>query len=157
MGLGEIYQQREGFAIGSLVSPLASNIFMEWFETRALKTHNIRDFFLTWYVDDTFVVIQEQHIDEFTKHTNNVSTSIKFTIERENNTLAMLDTLIHRRDDDYLKITIYLKPTHTDQYLLMDSHHPLQQKHKPQWINLRLPCPTSEASPKGACQTRHTC
>ena len=62
-------------------------------------------------------------------HINNVSPTIKFTIElEENNTLAMLDTLIHRRDDGSLKITISRKPTHTDQYLLMDSHHPLQHK-----------------------------
>ncbi|XP_072025236.1 uncharacterized protein [Amphiura filiformis] len=38
MGLGKIYQQREVFAMGFPVSPLASNIFMEWFEVRALDT-----------------------------------------------------------------------------------------------------------------------
>ena len=38
MGLGQIYQQKEGFAMGSPVSPLASNIYMEWFKTHALAT-----------------------------------------------------------------------------------------------------------------------
>ena len=46
----------------------------------------------------------------------------------ENGQLAMLDTNIHRRVDGSTKITIYRKPTHTDQYLLMDSHHPLHHK-----------------------------
>ena len=50
-------------------------------------------------------------------------------MEREdNNQLAMLDTLIHRKEDSSTKITIYRKPTHTVPYLLMDSHHPLQPK-----------------------------
>ena len=83
MGLGKIYQQKEGFAMGSPVSPLASNIFMEWFETRALETAPHPPSFWGRYVGDTFVVIQEQHIEEFTNHINNLSLTIKFTIERE--------------------------------------------------------------------------
>ncbi len=34
------------------------------------------------------------------------------------------------KEDGRTKITIYHKPTHTDQYLLMDSHYPLQQEDK---------------------------
>ncbi|XP_072039623.1 uncharacterized protein [Amphiura filiformis] len=129
MGLGKIYQQREGFAMGSPVSLLASNIFMEWFEVRALDTAPHVPSFWARYVDDTFVVIREEYIDEFTTHINNISPTIKFTMEREeNHQLPMLDTLIHRKDTGSTKITIYRKPTHTDQYLLMDSHHPLQHK-----------------------------
>ena len=40
----------------------------------------------------------------------------------------MHDTLIHRKVDGSTKITIYRKPTHANQYILMDSHHPLQHK-----------------------------
>ena len=40
----------------------------------------------------------------------------------------MHDTLIHRKEDGSTKITIYRKPTHANQYILMDSHHPLQHK-----------------------------
>ena len=40
----------------------------------------------------------------------------------------MLDTLMHRRPDGTVKITIYQKPTHTNQYLDFQSHHPLQHK-----------------------------
>ncbi len=115
--------------MGSPVSPLASNIFMEWFEVHALSSALHPPTMWARYVDDTFVVIREEHIDEFTTHINNISPTIKFTMEREeNNQLAMLDTLIHRKEDGSTKITIYRKPTHTDQYLLMDSHHPLQHK-----------------------------
>ena len=42
----------------------------------------------------------------------------------DNDQLAMLDTPIHRKTDGSTKITIYRKPTHADQYLLMESHLP---------------------------------
>ena len=36
-----------------------------------------------------------------------------------------MDTLLVRRDDGTIKLLVYRKPTHTDQYLAFDSHHPL--------------------------------
>lgn len=38
MAKGELYLQKEGAAMGSPVSPLVANLFMEWFEKRALET-----------------------------------------------------------------------------------------------------------------------
>ena len=38
----------------------------------------------------------------------------------------MFDTFIHRANNGKLKVTMFRKPTQTDQYLSMDSHHPLQ-------------------------------
>ena len=59
----------------------------------------------------------------------NISPSIKFTMEcEENGKLPVLDTIIHRADNGKLKVIIFSKPTHTDRYLSMDSHHPLQRK-----------------------------
>ncbi|XP_072014747.1 uncharacterized protein [Amphiura filiformis] len=126
---GDIFRQENGAAMGSPVSPLVANLFMEWFEQQALSTYPAPPSFWARYVDDTFVVIQEQQVDAFTTHINNISPSIKCTIEREENgQIAMLDTMISRKEDGTLKVTIYRKPTHTDQYLSMDSHHPLQHK-----------------------------
>ena len=38
------------------------------------------------------------------------------------------DTLITRREDGTIKLLVYRKATHTDQYVSFQSHHPLQHK-----------------------------
>ena len=62
-------------------------------------------------------------------HINNVDQNIKFTQEGMNNgTLAFLDCAVTVQEDGSLNTTVYRKATHTDQYLLFDSHHPLIHK-----------------------------
>ena len=42
--------------------------------------------------------------------------------------IPFLDTIVKPEADGNLSITVYKKPTHTDQYLQMDSHHHLSAK-----------------------------
>ena len=54
---------------------------------------------------------------------------IKFTYEKEtNNSIPFLDTLIVRKPDGMVKLLVYRKATHTDQYLNFGSHHPIHHK-----------------------------
>ena len=77
----------------------------------------------------TFTVLHEYGVEEFTEHINSIDPHIKFTIEPEKNSkLPFLDLCTHTLDDGSTKITIYQKPTHTDQYLNFKSHHPLTHK-----------------------------
>ena len=57
------------------------------------------------------------------------SHNIKFTYEVEQGgQLPCLDLLLHRTENGGLKLQIYRKPTHTDQYLNFSSHHPIEHK-----------------------------
>ena len=44
---------------------------------------------------------------------------------KENGSIPFLDTIVKPETDGTLSITVYRKPTHTDQYLQWDSHHHL--------------------------------
>ena len=128
-----IYHQQFGTSMGSPVSPIAANIFMEALEQEAIATAplDIRPKLWLRYVDDVLEVINKNAVSKLTDHINQVdqSNSIKFTYEQEKDgTIPFLDTLIVRKSDGTVKLLVYRKPTHTDQYLSYESHHPLHQK-----------------------------
>ena len=52
---GEFYQRKDGAAMGSPVSPVVANIYMEMFEELALKTASHAPRIWKRYVDDSFV------------------------------------------------------------------------------------------------------
>ena len=80
-------------------------------------------------LDDTFTILDRENVDDFLQHLNNQQPSIRFTMETEkDNKLAFLDTAVLREPDGRLTTSVYRKPTHTDQYLAYDSHHPQSVK-----------------------------
>ncbi|XP_030746552.1 uncharacterized protein LOC115875272 [Sitophilus oryzae] len=128
---GNYYEQTEGVAMGSPISPIIANFFMERFEEKALESSVLKPAVWFRYVDDTFVVWKHgrDSLDDFLHHLNSQSPSIKFTMETEvNNQLAFLDVLV-KRNGDLLDHTVYRKPTHTDRYLhKLSNHHPSQKQ-----------------------------
>ena len=77
----QYFEQTKGVAMGSPVSTIVANIYMEAFEDRAINTALNPPRMLRRYVDDTFVIQKKSHKDEFFQHINTVDTSIKFTME----------------------------------------------------------------------------
>ena len=82
-------------------------------------------------MNDTFVIQQEEHKNNFLEHINNVDPAIKFTEEnnKQDGAISFLDTIVKPQADNTLSITVYRKPTHTDQYCQWDSHHHLMSKY----------------------------
>ena len=115
--------------MGSPVSPIVANLFMEWFEQQAIGSFKYEITIWKRYVDDTIVALCDELLDEFTAHINSIHPAIKFTRELEQDqNIAMLDANIRRDYTGQLTFSVYRKPTHTDQYLNFTSNQPLQHK-----------------------------
>ena len=128
---GNFYEQTDGVAMGSPLSPIIADFFMEDFEIRALQSAMKKPKHWYRYVDDTFVVWQhgKESLQMFLDHLNSIHPNIKFTMEIENNSsLPFLDVLVNKKKNGSLGHQVYRKPTHTDRYLnALSNHHPAQK------------------------------
>ena len=122
---GQFFQQVVSVAMDSLVSAIVANLYIDYLEQKALSTAPPR--FWHRFVHDTFVIHKEVNKQDFLQHINSVDSGIKFTVEdnKEDGSIPFLDTIVKPEENDGLSITVYRKPTHTDQYLQWDSHHNL--------------------------------
>lgn len=126
----KFYAQEDGLPMGSSLSPVVANIYMEWFENEAIRTAPIKPKLWLRYVDDTFIIWKENDkaLEQFLEHINRIRQPIKFTMEKErNNRLPFLDVLVQRKEQT-IETSVYRKPTHTGQYLSKLSNHSAQTK-----------------------------
>ncbi|CAH3157792.1 unnamed protein product [Pocillopora meandrina] len=115
--------------MGSPISPIVANLYMEQLESRALDTAPTPPTMWYRYVDDTMAKIHENAVDSFSEHLNSIDQHIQFTSEQEKDgRIPFLDTCVSINQDGSTKISVYRKPTHTDQYLNFQSNHHLQHK-----------------------------
>ncbi|XP_071054163.1 uncharacterized protein [Onthophagus taurus] len=114
---GEFYEQFEGAAMGSPLSPVIANFYMELFEEDALKKSQWKPKLWLRYVDDTFVIWQhgQKRLHEFLDHLNSQHPMIKFTMETETaKKLPFLDVLVTRTTNGDIELGVYRKKTHTN-------------------------------------------
>ena len=62
---GRFYEQKEGTAMGSPISPVVANLYMEDLETKALQTAQNPPSFWRRFVDDTLTILKSSNTDEF--------------------------------------------------------------------------------------------
>ena len=121
----KFFEQTDGAAMGSPLSPVLANLYMEHLEENALRTAPLPPRLWLRYVDDTFVIWShgQDELQRFHEHLNGQHPNIKFTIEHEKeNKLAFLDVHV-TRSETRLCTGVYRKPTHTDRYIPFHSHH----------------------------------
>nr|VZI35509.1 unnamed protein product [Spirometra erinaceieuropaei] len=124
---GTMYEQIKGTPMGSSLSGFIAEAVLQKLESLVFTTH--RPTFWTRYVDDTFVIIKREMIEEFHIVLISVFPDIQFTMEAENNNqLPFVDVLVHRKPNGNIKTTVYRKATNTRQILSYHSKHPLCHK-----------------------------
>ena len=132
--VGDTYNKKivcvKGAAMGSPLSPVVANLFMEDFEIRALNpSPNPQGIWLR-FVDNTFVIHRAEQTQQFLTHLNSLDPNMLFTTKSpdQQGFIPFLDTLTSQGPNSTLITTVYRKPTHTDQYLHWESHHSITNK-----------------------------
>jgi len=120
------------------ISPVIANIYMEHIEHKAITTFHSPPSLWLRYVDDTFCILDKEHLTDFHQHLNSICSHIQFTKKmKHNSSLPFLDVLVTRDSckenniathNSTLSTKVYKKPTHTDRYHHFTSHHPKHQK-----------------------------
>ena len=114
--------------VGSPVSPVIANMYMEHFKSLAIPTSPT---LITWwfrYLDDVHSATRKDRVNTLQEHLNSIEPHIKFTMELPGTGgLTFLDTLT-KHTPNSIQSTVYRKPTHTDRYLDYNSNHPISAK-----------------------------
>nr|VZI38575.1 unnamed protein product [Spirometra erinaceieuropaei] len=124
---GITYEQIKGTSMGSSISGLIAEAVLQKLEKRLFGEYEPK--FWARYVDDTFVIIDQDKISYYEELLNSIIPDLQFTMEEEvESELSFLDVLICRQPDGKLATSVYRKPTNTLQMLSYNSNHPLQHR-----------------------------
>jgi hypothetical protein len=141
-------------AVGSPLSPVIANFYMEVFKEIALDRAPHKALCWFRYVHDTFVICPHgpDGLKDFFDHLNSVHQSIQFTMETgRDGHLPFMDIDIYRRPDDSLGHRVYRKHIHTNLYLNSNSYqfitiHQRSMPYSPHWYTEQGLCETKTAS-----------
>ena len=123
-----VYQQKDGVAMGSPLGPVLAGIFMVHLERTLMP--ELEKFMKPWkrYVDDTISYIKPDFLTNVIDILNKFHQNIKFTYEVEHNgKISLLDVLLVRCNGK-LETTISRKETNKDIYLHWTSFAPMTWK-----------------------------
>ena len=127
--------------MGSSLSPVISNLYMEHFESYLLEDIPIELRPVLWlrFVDNVFCCFRDiSRLDDFLSRLNQIRPTIKFTVEMSilaadqanlpaniTETIPFLELNVSRSTDGSFIFSIYRKPIHAGNYLHAYSYQPL--------------------------------
>ena len=121
---GIVYQQVDGVAMGSPLSPSLANTFLAHSEQIWLNDcpNEFKPVYHKRYVGDIFAQFRSpHHLENFNEYLNTKHANIKFTNEKEfNRSLPFLDVLISRNKKGFTR-TVYHKPKFSGVYTYFNS------------------------------------
>ncbi|CAF4333364.1 unnamed protein product, partial [Rotaria magnacalcarata] len=127
---GSYYKQIFGLQMGAKLSPIIANICLEIYET-TLAPDIIQESYL-WlrYMDDVYSLWPRRcDLIQILRRLNSLHTSLKFTLELEDeHTLPFLD-LATIREEDRILFKIYRKPSNNNLIINYYSNHHKKHKH----------------------------
>ncbi|RYE27225.1 MAG: hypothetical protein EOP45_01905 [Sphingobacteriaceae bacterium] len=117
------YRQKDSLAMGSPLSPILAKILMNDILDNILPTLPSQPKALALYVDDSFWVVNKNHVTIISEALNSYHPRIKFTNEIESDQkIAFLNLMIHRTDNELIT-NWYMKPYASMRLLNYESHH----------------------------------
>ena len=117
--------------MGSPISPIAANLYMEYFKRKDLVSATNPPM----YGIGLWMTLGSSNNRPINRHFWITSTaliqqsSLQSKVLKAMGLFSFLDTLVTLLADNSLSITVYCKPTHIHQYLQWDSHHSLSAKY----------------------------
>ena len=78
---------------------------------------------LECYINDVFSITNKINTERFLTRINDTDPNIRFTIEREHESLLPFLDVIIKREDGQTKTSVYRKPIYMDQVVNFYSHH----------------------------------
>ena len=151
------YLQIHGTAMGTKMAPSYANLFLGYFEAKALENAPFQPH--TWfrYIDDIFMIWTEglDNLKVFIDYLNSIHPTIKFTSSHSSTNVPFLDVNVSLTDNGDISTDLYTKPTDKHQHLLYSSCHPSHTKKAIPFslaLRLRRICSTDETFNTRAAQ-----
>ncbi|OXA49049.1 hypothetical protein Fcan01_16401 [Folsomia candida] len=117
------FQQTSGTPMGSPISPVFAELYMQYFESQVVQDHPKIDLYRR-FVDDSFCIMNYDATLDLQKEFNQFNKHIQFTYEEEENgQISFLDVTLIRDEENQLRRKVFRKATHTGRYLNYSSYH----------------------------------
>ncbi|XP_053691812.1 uncharacterized protein LOC128740298 [Sabethes cyaneus] len=115
--------------MGNPISPTVADLVMETLLENVIKEIRCEIPVVKKYVDDLFLVIPADKVEEILDTFNRYNSNLQFTCEKEQNRrLPFLDMVVIRQPDQSIKTEWYCKPMASGRFIDYLSTHPLHMK-----------------------------